>query len=356
MSDPATLLDPFVRGIAAGAVVMLATGTWRSAVNRQAKIVSLLTSLSIATWLITESGPLWGAFDRTYLLLLPAYPIAGMFWLFIGTVFEDRPIGVIHLLPPILMGISGVIMGPGPPPYDPLWIARNVAAGLLALHAGFVVAKGWRGDLLEARRGLRAVLLGLLVVFAVLQTLIAFAYRLYPSGPWLGFTVGELYGGTILAILILFVAASFLRVSPELFGAARTPIAAPDARSEAIDRHLLQKIDDLMAAELWRQERLTIGELAHQIGETEHRVRRLINQRLGHRNFADFLNAYRIAAAKQRLADPGEARATISAVAFDLGYGSLGPFNRAFRAATGSTPTEWRRVVLAASTSSSKSG
>ncbi len=356
MSDTATLLDPFVRGIAAGGVVMLAGGTWRSAVSRQTKIVTLLTSLSIATWLITESGALWGAFDRSYLLLLPAYPIAGMFWLFIVTVFEDRPIGRLHLLPPILMGISGVIMGPGPAPYDPLWIARNVAAGLLALHAGFVVAKGWRGDLLEARRGLRALLLGLLVIFAVLQTLIAFAYRLDPAGPWLALTVGELHGGIILAVLILLVAGSFLQVSPSLFGGARPQIVMQDARAEAVDRQLLQKVNDLMATEIWRQERLTIGEVAGQLGETEHRIRRLINQRLGHRNFADFVNGYRIAAAKQRLADPAEARATISAVAFDLGYGSLGPFNRAFRAVTGSTPTEWRRDALAALASSPKSG
>jgi len=38
----------------------------------------------------------------------------------------------------------------------------------------------------------------------------------------------------------------------------------------------------------------------------------------------------------------------VAAIAFDLGYGSLGPFNRAFRAATGATPTEWRRQALAA--------
>jgi AraC-like DNA-binding protein len=33
-------------------------------------------------------------------------------------------------------------------------------------------------------------------------------------------------------------------------------------------------------------------------------------------------------------------------MAFDLGYGSLGPFNRAFKADTGVTPTEWRRRTL----------
>ena len=59
------------------------------------------------------------------------------------------------------------------------------------------------------------------------------------------------------------------------------------------------------------------------------------------------MNGHRIEAAKRRLGDAAEARTTVAAIAFDLGYGSLGPFNRAFRAATGSTPTEWRRQALA---------
>jgi AraC-like DNA-binding protein len=68
------------------------------------------------------------------------------------------------------------------------------------------------------------------------------------------------------------------------------------------------------------------------------------------------VNSYRIEAAKRRLADPAEARSTVAAIAFDLGYGSLGPFNRAFRIATGSTPTEWRREALAGSPDLQKAG
>ena len=78
----------------------------------------------------------------------------------------------------------------------------------------------------------------------------------------------------------------------------------------------------------------------------EHRLRRLINDQLGYRNFAAFVNARRIEAAKQVLANPGEARRTIASIAFDLGFGSLGPFNRAFKEETGETPTEWRRRAM----------
>ena len=73
-----------------------------------------------------------------------------------------------------------------------------------------------------------------------------------------------------------------------------------------------------------------------------HRLRRLINGVLGHRNFADYVNGRRIEAAKVALASPDLALKSISTIAYDLGFASLGPFNRAFRAAAGVTPTEWR--------------
>ncbi len=72
----------------------------------------------------------------------------------------------------------------------------------------------------------------------------------------------------------------------------------------------------------------------------EHRLRRLINGALGYRNFAGLINERRVAAAKAALA--ANPREPVSAIAFALGYGSLGPFNRAFKDATGLTPTAWR--------------
>jgi AraC-like DNA-binding protein len=72
----------------------------------------------------------------------------------------------------------------------------------------------------------------------------------------------------------------------------------------------------------------------------------LINRQLGHRNFSAFVNGYRLAEAEAALSDPAQAAVPILTIALDAGFGSIGPFNRAFKAHTGLTPTEYRRARL----------
>ncbi len=65
----------------------------------------------------------------------------------------------------------------------------------------------------------------------------------------------------------------------------------------------------LMADErIYRHDNITIGTLATRLGVPEYRLRRLINQRLGYRNFNVFLNNHRIEEAKAALADPTPGR------------------------------------------------
>lgn len=68
----------------------------------------------------------------------------------------------------------------------------------------------------------------------------------------------------------------------------------------------------------------------------------LSNGALGHRNFAQFVNGYRLAEVRSALADPAQREVPIITIALDAGFGSLGPFNRAFRDVEGVTPREWR--------------
>ena len=53
-----------------------------------------------------------------------------------------------------------------------------------------------------------------------------------------------------------------------------------------------------------------------------------------------------MAKAHEILSNPECSDHSIEAIAYDIGFASLGPFNRAFREETGVSPTEWRRKVL----------
>jgi hypothetical protein len=58
---------------------------------------------------------------------------------------------------------------------------------------------------------------------------------------------------------------------------------------------------------VYREEGLSIAALATRLGTPEYRLRRLINQRLAHRNFSSFINGYRLAEVRVALADPAQA-------------------------------------------------
>jgi AraC-like DNA-binding protein len=348
VTESQALVSAFVHGVAAGAMCVTALAIWRSTLGVHVRTAGVLAGVSIFAWLITESPELCAALGGALPLIVVAYPVAALFWLFVLTVFDDWRVTPLTLAPAAALLATGFAMAAtGPPATDVFWGARNLFAALLALHAGLVVLRGWRGDLVEGRRRFRALLLALACLYVVLEVTVAFLNRLDPGGPWLMVAVGRPYGGAIVSLLILALGLMALQPRAAVFGASRRVEPAVDSRAEAMDRATLSELEALMASEGWRREGLAIGDLAGQLGVPEHRLRRLINQRLGYRNFADFLNGYRIEAAKRRLADPGEARVTVAAIAFELGYGSLGPFNRAFRAATGATPTEWRRRALA---------
>ena len=96
----------------------------------------------------------------------------------------------------------------------------------------------------------------------------------------------------------------------------------------------------------YREEGLSIGTLAGKLGIPEHGLRRLINQRLGYRNFNAFLNGYRLDDVMTALADPAQEAVPILTIALDAGFQSLGPFNRAFKTQAGMTPSEFRRLRL----------
>jgi AraC-like DNA-binding protein len=223
---------------------------------------------------------------------------------------------------------------------ETVYYAGSVALVVLALVQ---VMRGLRIDLVEPRRRMRAVF----TVILGIEILTVLGVEL-----WLGGAAGSRDVEVVKSVSALALTLAFggwlLAPRTELLAAVPAPApAVPGSSVEPVDAdaRLRERLLATMHGEqLYKQEGLTIGALAQKLDVPEYRVRRIVNQQLGHRNFNAFLNELRTAEACRILADPAHERLPIFNLALDLGYGSLGPFNRAFRAKTGQTPTEYRRA------------
>lgn len=87
---------------------------------------------------------------------------------------------------------------------------------------------------------------------------------------------------------------------------------------------------------------ITLQALAAQVDLPVHTVSRIINEHMG-QHFTEFINSYRVEAAKTLLVSPEYAHFTIEAISQAAGFNSRNTFYRAFRKQCGMTPTAYRR-------------
>jgi AraC-like DNA-binding protein len=272
-----------------------------------------------------------------------------VFWLFARRLFDDTfevrrwhaaPWAVVVALSLVncLVLVPAQILDPKIP-----GIAISVISlGFVGLAVGQTIAS-WSTDLVEDRRRLRVFVVVATAIYAGVNAVLQLFLPRNGSP-----SIVATANAAILAGVVIAIAFSLLRVGAEtIFPAAEVPRTAAVASDESsvADRKLLDALMRLMADDrIYCHEGITIGTLATRLAVPEYKLRRLINQRLGYRNFNVFLNNHRIEEAKAALADPSQAGVPVITIAMDAGFQSLGPFNRAFKATTGVTPTEYRRL------------
>ncbi|WP_016957712.1 helix-turn-helix domain-containing protein [Catenovulum agarivorans] len=118
------------------------------------------------------------------------------------------------------------------------------------------------------------------------------------------------------------------------------PVSVPSPSQTQSSKVL--KLNQLMAEGAFLQSNLTIGELASQLGMPAHQLRLVINSELGFSNFSNYLNSYRIPYVCEQLKQPSKMQTPVLTLALEAGYGSIAPFNRAFKQQIGMTPTQYR--------------
>ena len=90
---------------------------------------------------------------------------------------------------------------------------------------------------------------------------------------------------------------------------------------------------------------LTLKALAEKLEIPSNHLSQLLNEGYG-KNFADFVNTYRLETFKSKVADPSQRQLTILALAYDSGFNSKTVFNTYFKKIMGTTPRAyWKEIV-----------
>jgi AraC-like DNA-binding protein len=316
------LAAAFALGSAAHAVTS-SIGAAASASGMLAPVIALSTGNVVVFWLFTRA-----LFDETFRLRW----WHGLVW---AAVAAFSYVNCLWLAP-IQGGRFAIV------------VINLIALGFIVLAVVQSVTS-WSADLVEGRRRVRVFIVSAAALYGGLNAILQISMAGGRS-----VEIANVLNSALLAAVVAAISIAMMRVD----GADLFPIATEIeadvtetvvAESSTADQQLIDTLMRLMSDErIYRHDNVTIGTLATRLAIPEYRLRRLINQRLGYRNFNVFLNEHRIAEAKAALADPSQAEVPVITIAMDAGFQSLGPFNRAFKATTGVTPTEYRRLKVSA--------
>jgi AraC-like DNA-binding protein len=351
------LIDAALRGALVALLLLVALALWPQRRHPcHADLVRIVIALALSLAVQAFSASPWAEYALSCPAQSPGIGIslgaAVLYWLFARAVFDDdfrlRPWHGLLWAAVALHGAS-VCLWKGWLPLPGFALMRAVPIAFTALSL-LAVAAPWRADLVERRRRWRGVVVGGGAVYVLIMV----AARLGSADGRLG---GDAALGDVLMLLALTALVAWRLLVPRADGlwgeapqAAAPAPPVPPPQDDPQDQAVAAALARLMGeGRGYAREGLSLAGLAEQLRTPEYRLRRVINQRLGHRNFNAFVNGLRLAEARRRLADPAERQLPVLTIALDVGFGSIGPFNRAFKADTGLTPTEFRQKNLAGS-------
>jgi AraC-like DNA-binding protein len=363
MQTPIPAWDLLLRGVVAGVLAFHVLHLALPGPLRPVRLALIAFALSLLPYLLCQRADLMSLLPPTLAWCALGLCTSGTLWLWLASraLFDDR----FAWRPSLLALAAGMValgfaahshhlLGPTAIVGEEAswhWVRLHQLAQLVLIAATvWEVTRGWRDDLVAPRRIARRWVAMAVAAYAAVVLVVEVAIEGQPAGPWLpALHVAGI--GCVAMALALLVAKRSLDVVLGLESApsptqARPPdasaaqLVARRARPPSVALQGLQRSMD--EERLYRQEGLTLDALARRLGQGEAALRALINQELGYRSFNDFLHHYRLLEASARLV--AEDRPVLS-IALECGYGSIGPFNRAFKQRFGVTPTAYRAAA-----------
>ena len=322
---PTTLLDAALRGMLLALLLVLVLVLGRDRPRLPAARAGLLLALGLCIQVIGSTPLFEATVPRAWQSPFVAISVANavLFWVFVRALFDDdfalRPLHIASWLAVAVLAAFNCAMVAGSASVvAPITVGIQRAVPLVfAVLAAMAAASQWRADLVEGRRRLRVFIVVTGVGYSIGMLVVRLASpRGQLSGP------SATADAAMLLLIVAVVTWQMVRLAgSEFFPAAQAPAVIPpvmpggpaqpaeesanprpaepgpatEPASDPAEDRLAASLQHAMAVEhAYRSEDLSIATLAARLSVPEYRLRRLINQRLGHRNFNAFINGFRL--------------------------------------------------------------
>ena len=337
------MLDLFLRFAAVGQMLLLIVLVWYLGPTLCKTSLCLLLLCSIAYLLLTApvANVHYGWLRPPLLLLtdLSSYALLVVYW---ATVHHRSLHGNLPLWSKFLLGLWFIWLGYFFLVEQGKGVFHDIHHGILLSLLVYIVIDAFSGlkdDLVERRRRVRLSVIAAGSLYMALLTLVELVL-LSLKDHWI-FSVANAAMFFIVCLIISGYSISGLRRSQQDATAAPQP-GNQQQRPTMKQSAVVTRLKDKMETGLYAINGLSIKQLATEVDVPEHQLRRVINVELGFDNFSHFLNSYRISAVCKKLADPRNQQQPVLTLAFEAGFNSIAPFNRAFKQVTGITPSKYR--------------
>lgn len=236
-------------------------------------------------------------------------------------------------------------------PHGNVYLA--IVAGLSLFYWWQQKKQGYQGRSFEALMWIKSIQTLLLMTFIAISIRI-FAFELFDTA------ISMAYAFSFFSVYFLYVVLSFTVLpqntqgqdkedAQEMAPAGDVDVPpeknTPTVKQPSVDLGPLKEMFCDLEASLkngaYKDNELSLGSLAKTCDLTNHQASAAINQFSGS-NFYEWVNQYRIAAAKDALE---QSKLPVSTICYDVGFNSKSTFYTAFKKLVGCTPTEYRKSL-----------
>ena len=233
------------------------------------------------------------------------------------------------------------------------WLDLLLSSGFLVQLIVYVAAAWWLAWRFEHRqdgppnqrnaRWYRQFCMGFLIFLLLDLAARASLFALEIDGP-----VMEMVVASLLALAIQLAGyraigrlGDFPKILPALAGEnGNGKYKTSPLTPEQMEAHQDELLSLMKREQPHLDASLKISGLAERLGIPSHHLSQVLNEGM-ETNFYDFVNSYRVEAAKRRLKDKNYRHYSILAIGLECGFANKTTFNRTFKKMTGLTPSEY---------------